>query len=147
MRRHTIILASVFLIGGCASPVTNSTDSEANYQYVFPTVSACKPTIVRSHVERLHRSVLGIFPLASQYNGDWEFELVAASEWLIQVKERFTEVPFASVPFRPVPDWFSPSAGSFTAWKLQATSYPSAHLFIEIKPESQEQIRVFIRRH
>ncbi len=76
MRQNLIILTSVLLIGGCASPVTNSSDSEANYRHVFSTLSASKPTIVHSQVERLHRSIPGIFPLAAQRNGDWEFELL-----------------------------------------------------------------------
>ena len=147
MRLFIFIIASMVVVGGCVSPTTHSFDSEANYRYVFSDVNAPEPTIVHSHVERPHRSVLRIFPLASQYNGEWEFELLASSEWLDQVKEGFTEIPFAAVWPRPLPDWFSPSSEDFTAWKMQATSYPNAQLFVEKKPRSQEQIRVFIRRH
>ncbi|HYG22612.1 MAG TPA: hypothetical protein VEH04_07520 [Verrucomicrobiae bacterium] len=114
---------------------------------MFGDVSAPEPIIIHSDVEREHRSVLGIFPLHSQYNGDWEFELVASSAWLDQVKKGFVEIPFADVRPRQVPDWFSPSSDDFTAWKMQATSYPNAHLFIEKRPSSQERMRVFIRRH
>ena len=147
MRLFIFIIASMVVVGGCVSPTTHSLDSEANYRYVFSDVSAPEPTIVHSHVERPHRSVLGIFPLASQYNGEWEFELLASSEWLDQVKEGFTEIPFAAVWPRQLPDWFSPSSEDFTAWEMQATSYPNAQLFVEKKPRSQDQIRVFIRRH
>jgi hypothetical protein len=147
MRACLFILSSLVLVGGCASPAVHSLDSRANYGYVFGDISAPEPAIIRSHVERLHRSVLGILPLHSQYNGNWEFELVASSTWLDQVKAGFTEIPFADVWPRPVPDWFLPSPDDFTAWKMQVTSYPNAHLFIEKKTPSQERIRVFIRRH
>jgi hypothetical protein len=147
MRSSVLILSLLVLVGGCASPTVHSFDPRANYRYVFGDVSATEPTIIHSHVERLHRSVLGIFPLHSQYNGNWEFELVASSTWLDQVKEGFTEIRFADVLPRSVPDWFQPSSDDFTAWKMQATSYPNAHLFIEKKPPSQERIKVFIRRH
>jgi hypothetical protein len=147
MRLHVLVLGSLVLAGGCATPITYSSDSEANYSYVFSTVDAPKPTIVQSHVERLHRSVLGIFPLAAEYNGNWEFEMLASSAWLGKVKTGFTEVPFGSVQTRQVPDWFLPSAENYTARKMQTTSYPNAHLFIEKNPGSQEKGRVFIRRH
>jgi hypothetical protein len=147
MRLCILILSSLVLVGGCASPTVHSLDSKANYGYVFGGVAAPEPTVVHSHVEREHRSVLGIVPLHSQYNGNWEFELVTSSAWLDQVKEGFVEIPFADVWPRQVPDWFLPSADDFTAWKMQATSYPNAHLFIEKKRSSQEGIRVFIRRH
>jgi len=147
MLLHVLVLGSLVLVGGCATPITHSSDSEANYSYVFSTVDAPKPTIVQSHVERLHRSVLGIFPLAAQYNGDWEFEMLASPAWLAKAKPGFAEVPFASVQPRHVPDWFLPSAENYTAWKMQTTSYPNAHLFVEKNPESQEKVRVFIRRH
>jgi hypothetical protein len=147
MRLCILIVASTVLVGGCVSPTIHSLDSEANYHHAFSDVNAPEPTIVHSHVERRHHSVLGILPLASQYNGDWEFELLASSEWLGQVKEGFTEIPFAAVWPRKLPDWFSPSSEDFTAWKRQATSYPNAHLFVEKKPRTQEQIRVFIRKH
>ena len=147
MRTPVLILSSVLLVGGCATPITHSSNSQANYAYVFSTVDAPKPTIVQSHVERLHRSVLGIFPLAGQHNGDWEFEMLVSSAWLEKVKTGFTEVPFDAVQTRQVPDWFSPAAENYSAWKMQATSYPNAHLFVEKTPESKEKVRVFIRRH
>jgi hypothetical protein len=147
MRWCVLILSSLVLVEGCASPTAHSLDSRANYRYVFSDVSAPEPTIIHSHVERPHRSVLGVFPLNSQYNGDWEFELVASSIWLGQVKEGFTEILFADAWPRQAPDWFLPSSDAFTAWKAQVSSYPNAHLFIEKNPSSQERIRVFIRRH
>jgi hypothetical protein len=147
MRAPVLILSSLALVAGCASPTVHSLDSKANYGYVFGDVSAPEPAIIHSHVEREYRSVLGIFPLHSQYNGNWEFELVASSAWLDQVQKGFTEISFADVRPRQVPDWFLPSADDFTAWKMQATSHPNAHLFIEKNPQSREQIRAFIRRH
>ena len=147
MRSRALILSSLVLVCGCASPTIHSLDSKANYGYVFSDVSASEPNVIHSHVERLHRSVLGIFPLRSQYNGNWEFELVVSTTWLDQVKAGFTEIPFADVWPRQVPDWFRPSSDDFAAWKMQATSYPNADLFIEKKPASQNRIRVFIRRN
>ena len=142
-----LILSLLLLVGGCASPTAHSLDSKVNYSYVFGGVTAPEPIILHSHVEREHHSVLGIFPLHSQYNGNWEFELLASSAWLNQVKEGFVEIPFADVWPRQVPDWFLPSSEDFTAWEMRTTSYPNAYLFIEKKPSSQERIRVFIRRH
>ena len=133
--------------GGCASPTVHSLDSRANYGYVFGNVSAPEPAIIHSHIERPHRSVLGIVPLHSKYNGNWEFELVVSSAWLEQVKAGFTEVTFSDTRSRQVPSWFVPSPDRFTEWKMQATSYPNAHLFIDKTPPSPEQIRVFICRH
>ena len=142
-----LVLALVLVLSGCSSPPIHSVNSKANYSYVFGDVRAPAPIIVRSHVERLHRSVFGIIPLRSQYNGNWEFELVVSSNWLAQVKNDFTEIRFSDVPSRQVPDWFVPSPDDFTAWKMQTTSYPVAHLFIEKNPPAKDRIRVFFRRH
>ena len=147
MCSRVLILSSLVLVGGCALPTVHSLDSKANYGYVFGDVSAREPVIIHSHVERENRSVLGILPLHSQYNGNWEFELVASSAWLDEVRNGFIEIPFTDVRTRQVPDWFLPSSDDFIVLKMQATSYPNAHLFIEKRPPSQERIRVFIRRH
>jgi hypothetical protein len=142
-----LVLALVSVLSGCSSPAIHSVDSKANYSYVFGDVTAPPPMVVQSHVERLHRTVFGMIPLRSQYNGNWEFELVVSSNWLAQVKKDFTEIPFSDVPSRQVPEWFSPSPDVFTAWKMQPTSYPVAHLFVERNPPAKERIRVFVRRH
>ena len=147
MRAHLLLIGLLLLAGGCASATTHSADPVANYKAVFGDVSAPQPTVIHSRVETEHRSILGVFPLRSQYNGNWEFELVASRAWVDQVKKGFTQIPFADVSLRQLPDWFSPPSCGFTAWKKQATSYPNAHLFIERHPPCQEQIRVFICRH
>jgi hypothetical protein len=147
MAWYVLLLSSLFCVGGCASPTIHSLDSKANYGYVFNGVSAPEPTIIHSHVERDQRSVLGIFPLRSESNGDWEFELVASTAWLEEVKAGCTKIQFADVSPRQLPDWFLPSSEEFTVCRMQATSYPTVHLFIEKKPRSQAGIRVFIRRH
>lgn len=147
MHLFILLLSSLLLVGGCASPTVHSVDSKANYGYVFGDVTALEPTIVHSHVERERGSVLGIFPLDSQHNGNWQFELLTSNAWLDQVKSGFVEIPFSEVWPGQMPDWFSPTSEEFTAWKMQATSSPNAYLFIERKPLSTERIRVFIRRH
>src|SRR5262245_36755777 len=68
MRVRLLILGSLALLDGCASPTMHSVDPKANYLYVFGDVSAPEPTVIHSQVDREHRSVLGIFPLHSQYN-------------------------------------------------------------------------------
>lgn len=147
MRASVVVLGALVFVTGCAAPTVHSLDSKASYGYVFSDVSAPGPTLIHFHVERENRSVLGIFPLQSQYNGHWEFELVASSKWLDQVKKGFTGIPFPDVWPRQLPDWFLPSASDFTAWTMQAITYPKAHLSIEKNPLSQEHIRVFICRH
>src|SRR5688500_3022026 len=119
MRLSAMILSLLVLVSGCGSPTIHSLDSKVNYGYVFGELNAPEPTIIHSHVERLHRSVFGIFQLRSQYNGDWEFELLVSTNWLAQVKKDFTEIRFSNVPPREVPDWFVPSPDDFTAWKMQ----------------------------
>jgi hypothetical protein len=115
MRACVLILSLLILMAGCVSPTVHSVDAKANYGYVFGDVSAPEPTIIHSHVERPQCSVFGIFPLHSQYNGDWEFELVASSTWLDQVKKEFTKIRFADAWPRQVPDWFLPTSENFTA--------------------------------
>jgi hypothetical protein len=140
------LLLSLILVAGCTSPAIHSQDPKANYRYVFSDINAPEPTVIHSHVERFQRSLLGIFPLRSQYNGEWEFELETSATWLDQVRVGFAEIAFADVWPREVPAWFLPSPGSFSVWRMQSTSHPNAHLFIEKKSPSQERIRVFIRR-
>jgi hypothetical protein len=145
---YSIIAFSLLvLVSGCSSPTIHSVDARANYRYVFSDVSAPAPVVVHSHVERLPRSVFGIIPLRSQYNGNWEFELLASSNWLAQVKRDFTEIRFSDASPRQVPEWFVPSPDDFTAWKMQPTSYPIAHLFVEKNPPTPDRIRIFVRRH
>jgi hypothetical protein len=147
MRSIVLMAILVGLAGGCASPTVHSHDAKANYRYVFGNLSAPEPTIVRSHVERESRKFPGTDSTKSEYNGNWEFELVASSAWLNEVKTGFVEIQFTEVQPREAPDWFRPSPGEFTVWRMQRTSYPNAHLFIEKKPASQERIKVFMRRH
>jgi len=142
-----IVLSLLVLLSGCGSPAIHSLDPKANYRYVFNDVSAPAPVVVHSHVERFRHSVVGIIPLRSRYNGNWEFELLASSNWLAQVKKDFTEIHFSDASPRQVPEWFVPSPDDFTAWKMQPTSYPVAHLFVEKHPRTPDRIRVFVRRH
>ena len=147
MRSGIFILGGLVLVAGCGSPIIHSFDPQANYRHVFSNVRAPEPLIVHSHVEREQRGLPGLFALRSRYNGDWEFELLASPAWVEEVKAAFSEIQFADVWPRKLPNWFLPDSDQFTAWKMQPTSYPAAHLFIEKKPISQDRIRVFIRRH
>jgi hypothetical protein len=148
-----ILLAGWLLVAGCASrPEMESVDGQTNYSYVFAGMEAPRPMVVNSRVERERKSVLGIVPLNSEYNGLWEFEVLASRAWVNEVMRGAGGIPYSEIAFddagiRQVPDWFRPTAEEFSAWKLQGSlSYARAHLFIERAPESEERIRVFVRR-
>ena len=158
MRNSLTIAYLSLLLCGCATrPPMESVDGKTNYGYVFGGMEAPEPVVVNSRVEREKKSVLGIIPLKSEYNGLWEFELLAARGWGEELKGSaqspygtipFSEIDFASVQRRDVPEWFQPAAEKFSAWKLQGgSSYPRAHLFIEKEPASEERIRVFVWRY
>jgi hypothetical protein len=123
MRSYVLVSSLTIFFVGCATSTVHSFDGSANYGHSFSHVSALQPTIVHGHVERSQGSVLGLFPLPSEYNGDWALELLASSGWLDQLKRDFTEVPFETVSARQVPGWFFPFSEDFSAWKVQPTSY------------------------
>jgi hypothetical protein len=68
---------------GCASrPRVQSVDGEVNYGYVFAGMESPRPVVVNSRVERERTSVEGIVPVESEYNGLWEFEVLASRAWV-----------------------------------------------------------------
>ena len=153
MWRIFLLIGCVLVAGGCASrPAVESVDGEANYGYVFAGMEAPRPVVVNSRVEREKKSALGIVPLNSERNGLWEFELLASRAWVDEVMRGAGGIPYSEITFddvgkREVPGWFRPTAEKFSAWKLQGgLSYARAHLFVEKEPESEERIRVFVRR-
>src|SRR5262249_31109350 len=152
MKRTALNTALALLMAasltGCVSPSRQSTDADVNYQEVFSGVNAPKPVIVNSHVEELHRSVVGVVPISGERTGDWQFELIASPAWIAETKPRFTAIPFPQdFPDKwQLPPWFTPTPDKFTAWAITGTSYPLVRMFIEKDPQSPQQIHIFIRR-
>lgn len=152
MKRSVLVVLVAILICGCATrPPVVSTDAKANYEHVFAGMEAPEPIVVNSRVERWKKRFFGVETKA-EYNGLWEFELVASRAWVDEVKLgaggiAFSEIDFPQMERRQWAEWFRPTADQFSAWKLQGgLSYARAHLFIENEPESEERVRVFVRR-
>lgn len=142
---RSICIIVALLIGGCSTPTTQSFDATANYCYVFKDMRSPMPKVVRSRVERDDRRLLGV--KMNPTNGDWEFEIIASSNWVAEVKMGFLPTSFKTVPERGVPSWFSPNEDAFEVFQLQYSSFPTAHLYVERSPKNPEAIHVFIRRH
>lgn len=144
MIRPVCIMATLWM-AGCSTPTTESFDGEANYRHVFKDLRSPMPRVVQSRVERDDRRLFGI--RMSPTNGEWEFEIIAPSNWVSEVKVGFVPTSFATVPKRDLPSWFCPKEEDFEIFHLQHSSYPAAHLYVERKPKDPQRIRAFIRRH
>jgi hypothetical protein len=141
--RARTVTTVVLLISltGCSSS-TVSVDSDANYEWVFATMPPPRPEIVRSRVERASRCCW-----LEPYNGNWEFELYASPSWVQTVRADCERIEWSEVWHREVPDWFTPTESEYAVWRLQRTSYPNAHLFVEREPSDSSRVHVYIRRH
>jgi hypothetical protein len=142
---RTFCFVLALLLAGCATPSTESFDGQANYRHVFKEMRSPMPKVVRSRLERTDRRLFGI--KMSPANGEWEFEMVAASDWVEEVKTGFLPTSFEMVSKRNLPSWFSPNEEEFEVFRIQATSFAAAHLYVERSPKNADGVRVFIRRH
>jgi hypothetical protein len=133
----------VLALTGCSSTTTVSDDPERNYEWAFASTLSPKPEIVNSRLERMHRCCF-----LKDINGDWEFELRASRHWVDGALTNLEKIEWTKIwPNREVPDWFTPTPEEFSAWRLQRTSYPNAHVFVERHPQDESRIHVFVRRH
>lgn len=142
---RTFCFAVALLLAGCATPSTESFDGQANYRHVFKDMLSPMPKVVRSRLERTERRLLGI--KMSPANGEWEFEIIAPSDWVEEVKTGFLPTSFGAVSKRDLPSWFSPNEEEFEVFRMQDISFPAAHLYVERSPKNADGIHVFIRRH
>lgn len=148
IRSIVVTLVCVFTVAGCAAPTRVIRDPEASYNFVFQEMPGPKPEIVNSRVERVGRAMFGLIPICP-VNGEWEFELMADSEWIDVLRKEYEQIQWDQIsdPGRELPEWFIPSPESFNVWRVIPTSYARAHLFIEREPKDKSKVRVFIRRH
>src|SRR5262245_22678449 len=153
-RNRAPILTLIGLIlmgqpGAKASTVTESLDADYNYELKFASMPEPKAEVIHSRVEReTNRRLLWIFPL-SPTNLEWEFELVAAPNWVEVLRRDFLPEDWNQLePRGGLPDWFLPTPEAFSAWYLPSTSgIHASHLFIERAPNDPLRVRVFVRRH
>lgn len=113
-----------------------------NYTYVFDSMPAPVPEIVNSRVERIDRCCL-----LGPVNGSWEFELYASRAWVDMLLKGCDEIEWNEIWQREVPPWFTPSAATYDVCRMQATSFPNAHVFFERTAHDERRIHLFIRRH
>ena len=142
---RTFCFAVALLLAGCATPSTESFDGQANYRYVFKDMRSPMPKVVRSHLARIDRRLLGI--KMSPANGEYEFEIIPHSDWVEEVKAGFSPISFNDVSKRALPSWFSPKEEEFEVFRMQYSSFPAAHLYVERSLKNSDEIHVFIRRH
>jgi len=94
-----------------------------------------------SRLERYDRRLLGI--KMSPANGEWEFEIVAPSEWVEEVKTGFSPTSFEAVTKRALPSWFSPNEEDFEVFKMQHGSFPPTQLYVERSSKHPDEIQCF----
>ena len=139
--KAAILFLAVLLLAGCSSMIV-SHDPKTNYTYVFSAMPSPTPEIVNSRVERINRCCF-----LGPVNGNWEFEMYASRPWVDVLLKEFDEIEWSQITQREVPSWFTPSAADYSVWRMQATSFPNAHVFVERKPQDESRIHLFIRRH
>src|SRR5436309_2366573 len=148
MRASYLLILLVLALGSaCSSSVTESVDPEANYRWKFDDMPQPRAEVVHSRVEREQVQFAGLE--LRPRNQEWEFELLAAPNWVDVLRRNFLPLAWDKITYRPrIPSWFSPDPEHFTAWYLEGTSgIHSAHLFIEMAPADPQRVHIFIRRH
>lgn len=143
-RRAAAVAATLLLVLTAArcSSSTFSEDADANYKWVYGSMSQPRPEIVHSRVERISRCCF-----LRTISGNWEFEVYASRSWVDAVRESFKQIEWEDERTRDLPPWFDPPRAQFTVWQLQGPSVPIAHLFVEREPQDESRVHVFLRRH
>lgn len=134
-----------FVLTSCVSPVRVSHDPDQNYAFVFNGVRQPQPVIVNSRLDRFTKT-FGPWQGAEQ-NGLWEFEIRAPKPWGDEIKTNFVPAAFEHSFRKPDVDWWKPDPGEFDTYRMQHSSHPAAHLFVERHPKDQRRIHVFIQRY
>jgi hypothetical protein len=145
LRRVCSVGMLAAIIAGCVTGERVSVDSDYNYAQVFPTMRQPKPVVLNSRLDRYAKSA-GVWT-SREWNGEWEFEIIAPRAWVDEVKTNFEPGKFSDVFRRPAVRWWKPTEESFEAYRMQHTSYPAAHLYVEKHPKDESRIHVFIQRH
>lgn len=143
--RALIILTLSLSFLSCVSAPRVSHDDDFNYASVFSGLSAPKPAIVNSRLERYTKS-LG--PINSrERNGEWEFEIVAPREWVNETLQGFRPACKFASSRKPNVPWWAPTERDYRAYEMPHSSYTAAHLYVEKHPKDEKHIRTFVQRH
>lgn len=143
--KNLILLVCVVLLAGCVSTDRVSNDADYNYAAVFSDMTASRPVILNSRLERYSKD-FGLWK-GSERNGEWEFELLASKAWVDQAKQGFIPTTFKDPMRWPSVAWWTPNEENFDAYRMPYSSYSAAHFYVEKAPKDGDRIHVFIQRH